>query len=271
MSYPGPPPLSPWQQRWRHLVGGICDLVYPPRCFGCGGLFESITSSEAAPNLRRWLCGGCIEELPFIHSACCQVCGEPYDGDLEHAFRCWNCGGRPFAFDYAHSAHLANGLVRDFVHRFKYQGHYQLRGLMACLLERALATPRLLDEPLHDWLLVPVPLHQSRQMARTYNQSWELCIELARRTGIPAANPLRRTRRTPPQAGLDRSRRMANLQGAFALHPSATSPRAQSLAGRSILLVDDVLTTGSTCHECAQVLREEGKVEKVVVITVARG
>lgn len=267
MSYPGPQPPSPWRQRWAQLVGRLFEVVYPHRCFGCGGLFDG----AAEAGLRRWLCGGCIEDLPRIHSAACQVCGEPYDGDLEHAFRCWNCEGRPFAFEYAHSAYLADGLVRDLVHRFKYQGQYQLRGLMANLLEQALTTPRLLEEPLQEWVMVPVPLHRTRQVDRSYNQAWELCLELAKRTGIPTANSLRRIRRTPPQAGLDRSRRMANLQGAFDLHPKAVPSGTRSLRGRSVLLVDDVLTTGSTCHECARVLREEGEVEKVVVITVARG
>jgi len=271
MSHPAQPPINHWWLRWSRLAGQALNIVYPPRCFGCGGLFESAGKDGSGPSLRRWLCGGCIEDLPLIQSAACQVCGEPFDGDLEHAFRCWNCEGRPFAFEFAHSAYQADGLVRDLVHNFKYQGRYQLRGLMANLLEQALATPRLAEQTLQDWLLVPVPLHRWRQMARSYNQAWELCLELTQQTGIPAANPLRRTRRTPPQAGLDRNRRIANLQGAFTLHPSALDPRTPTLQGRSVLLVDDVLTTGSTCHECARVLREEGGVEKVVVITVARG
>lgn len=263
------PPASTWWRRWQPLANHLVDLVYPHRCFGCSGWFEPPAANAGPAHLERWLCPGCIDTLPLIQSATCQVCGEPYDGDLEHAFRCWNCHGRPFAFEFAHSAYQAEGIVREVVHRFKYQGHYELRGLLTSLLAHTLESPRLAPEPLHQWLLVPVPLHRWRQMTRTYNQAWELCRELSHRTGIPAVNPLRRNRRTPPQAGLDRNRRLANLQGAFSLR-SAPAPRAL-LRGRSILLVDDVLTTGSTCHECARILRDEGGAEKVVVITVARG
>jgi competence protein ComFC len=268
MASPSSPILRSWWQLGMALGKRALNTLYPERCFGCGGWFEGRASESGGSDLRRWLCGGCVEDLPRIYGAACQVCGEPYDGELDHAFRCWNCEGREFAFESAHSAYQAEGLVRDLVHRFKYQGHYHLRGLMAALLEPSLSTPQLVQETLSDWVLVPVPLHRWRQMTRSYNQAWEICLALAKNTGLTAANPLRRTRRTRPQAGLDRSRRMANLEGAFILQAARAAP---SLVGRSVLLVDDVLTTGSTCHECARVLREEGGVEKVVVITVARG
>jgi ComF family protein len=102
-------------------------------------------------------------------------------------------------------------------------------------------------------------------MLRGYNQSRELAIELARTTGIPTQNALRRSRYTLAQAGLDRDRRLRNLRSAFSIRPG------HSVRGRRILLIDDVLTTASTAQECARVLQRDGGAEKVVVITVARG
>jgi competence protein ComFC len=240
------------------------DLALPRRCFGCDLPRED--PEPSLPCLDTWLCRACQDSLPLIQPPLCSVCGEPFPGDLTRDFRCWNCDGRAFDFEFAVSGYRAEGLVRDLIHGFKYDSRYELRGLLAVLLRQALQDSRLLQEPgLSSWLLVPVPLHPWREMTRGYNQSWEICLHLSRATGIPAQKILRRLRRTTSQAGLDRSRRLKNLRGAFALRPGA------DVRGRRILLVDDVLTTGSTCQECARILRHEGGAEKVVVITTARG
>jgi len=247
------------------------DLAFPPVCFGCKTL---LPPSEERPEMdvRQWLCATCIEELPAIEPPLCAVCGEPYDGALSQEFICWNCSGRKIAFDYAVSGYRAEGLVRHLIHEFKYGRRYELRGLLGALLERALLDPRLQNENLHDWHLVPVPLDFFRELRREFNQSWEICLELSRVSGIPAAKLLRRTRRTRNQASLDRTERLSNLRGAFSMrrHWPGT-PELPDVAGKSVLLVDDVLTTGSTTHECARVLKRHGKAQKVVVITVGRG
>jgi ComF family protein len=122
---------------------------------------------------------------------------------------------------------------------------------------------------------VPVPLHPEREADREFNQSWELCVRLGQFTGIPAAQVLERILPTVKQANLNRRQRQENLRGAFRLRPPRWwhwyLPRPPDLHGRKILLVDDVLTTGSTTSECARVLKKDGGAEKVVVITVARG
>jgi competence protein ComFC len=269
MSFPGASWLASWLPRTRPAAAQALNWVYPRICFGCN---LPLSDPEPDPaDLTTWLCHACRDALPAIAPPTCSVCGEPYAGDLTHAFQCWNCEGRRLAFDFATSAYRAEGLVRDHIHAFKYERRYELRGLLSQMLRRVLDDPRLAGEDLSTWLLVPVPLHRWREMLREYNQSWELAMELARATGIPAAKALRRTRRTTAQAGLDRDQRLENLRGAFALQPDRPRRPRPELAGRSILLVDDVLTTGSTCHECARILRRDGKAEKVVVITVARG
>ena len=270
LSPPGPPRSRPWFQRGTDQV---LDLLYPRLCFGCDVPLATPASPVASSSatLDPWLCRACQDALPVIEPPVCRVCGEPYSGALEHAFECWNCQDRDLAFDFAISAHRAEGHVRDWIHQFKYDHRHELRSLLARLLQRTLLDERLAHLDPADWLLVPVPLHPWREMTREYNQSWELCHELSRLTGIPAVNALRRVRRTASQAGLDRARRLRNLRGAFALRRPWPWENPPPLAGRRILLVDDVLTTGSTCHECARILLREGRAEKVVVITAARG
>ncbi|MCA1962852.1 MAG: hypothetical protein LDL31_02770 [Prosthecobacter sp.] len=136
-----------------------------------------------------------------------------------------------------------------------------------------LEDPRLVQENLSRWLLVPVPLHWSRKIVRGFNQSWELCCQLSDRTGIPALQALRRVNRTQRQALLNRKQRLVNMRGVFCLKNAWLPPwRAKArLQGANVLLVDDVLTTGATAHECARVLRTQAGVQKVVVITAVRG
>jgi ComF family protein len=195
-----------------------------------------------------------------------------YDGAFTNAFRCSNCEGLKLEFDFAVAACTARGPVRELIHRFKYGRRLHLRAALAVLLRRVLDEERLKDEDLAQWLLVPVPLHPERESDREFNQSWELCMRLAQFTGIPTAEVLERTQPTVKQAHLNRLQRQENLRGAFRLRPARWWNRhVPEVQGRKILLVDDVLTTGSTTSECARVLKKDGGAEKVVVITVARG
>lgn len=198
---------------------------------------------------------------------------ESLGGAIDRAFKCSNCEGRRFAFEFAISGFKAAGAMRELLHHFKYSGDLTLRGALADALIHTLTEPRLTAEDLSTWVLVPVPLHWLREMRREFNQSWELCLELSARTGIPAVQALRRRRLTQAQAKLSRTARLQNLRGVFSVG-GLWPPRCWKkprLEGRKVLLVDDVLTTGATADECAKVLRREAGVEKVVVITAARG
>jgi len=263
MSFPGPPAPSRLRRVVDPALRAAADLIYPRRCCAC-----KVPLEEGASG---WFCKACADELPFLEPPYCMVCGEFYDGAFTNEFRCMNCGGRRLEFEFAVAACRAEGAVRELVHQFKYERRLQLRGPLAALLLRTLAEPRLADENLAEWLLVPVPLHRSREMDREFNQSWELCMRLSGLTGIPAARALARVRETDTQASLDRDERLKNLRGAFALQNPGFLEEKIRLQGRRILLVDDVFTTGATTSECARVLRKEGGAEKVVVITVARG
>lgn len=255
--------LSFKQGGWKRYINALLDLLYTRRCEGCHSFLAS-----GREGLHRWLCDSCADGLKAIEPPFCQVCGETYDGAMEGAFRCGNCSNLKLHFDFAIAGYHAEGLVRELVHKFKYQRALYLRGLLAELLSSVLVDTRLQAQA-GSWILMPVPLHRSRQRQREYNQAWELCRALSATSGIPAVQGLSRVRPTTPQASLSRNQRLENLRGAFALKKGARL--ASPLEGRTVLLVDDVLTTGSTTSECARVLRREAGVEKVVVITVARG
>jgi len=248
---------------WRGCGTALLDLLYTRRCEACDAFLESGRERE-----RRWLCDGCHEGLARIEPPYCQVCGEAYDGAMTGTFRCGNCAELTMHFEFAVAGFKAEGAVRELVHRFKYQRALHLRGLLGTMLERALEDPRLAQNGA-GWVLVPVPLHHARQREREYNQARELCRVLGRSCGSPVVDALARLRPTTPQASLSRRQRIENLRGAFAVRRRVL--KAGGLAGKKVLLVDDVLTTGSTTSECARVLRREAGVEKVVVITVARG
>ncbi len=254
----------------RPVLAAAVDLLYPRLCCGCKTPLDP-GAGAASTDIQALFCHTCEEALPWVQAPCCRVCGETYDGAISGDFRCANCSGRRLEFEFATAACHARELVRELVHQFKYERRLHLRGALAGLLLRTLEEPRLAREPLASWLLVPVPLHPEREQDREFNQSWELCLRLARLTGIPAVNALARVQETDPQARLNRQERLKNLRGAFALRKVRPWQKKPALQGRGILLVDDVFTTGATTNECARVLRREGGAQKVVVITVARG
>lgn len=253
------------------LTGGFLGLLYPRNCAGCEEPLDGDGDAD-----RTWLCQPCESRLHRIAPPYCGVCGQSYAGEVSEAaarFRCGNCADLDLAFDFAVGAYRNEGLARELIHRFKYGRQHALCALLGELLRGALTDDRLAGSLAagERWTLVPVPLHGRRLRDRGFNQAAELCRVLRRSVGdaFDLTPALRRVRHTGHQAALDRGDRLSNLQGAFALAPGR---RLRSrIAGRSVLLVDDVLTTGATAAECARVLVETGGAAKVVVITVVRG
>ena len=173
-----------------------------------------------------------------------------------------NCGDSDLAFDFATSAYRSRGVVRDLIHALKYGRQLHLRHWLGRMLAEGFDDPRL--EAMSIDGVVPVPLHPAKLREREFNQSALLAREAARRRGLPVLDCLRRGRFTETQTHFHREERFANLSGAFEMRTGA------DVRGQTLVLVDDVLTTGSTADSCARALREAGAVA-VVVITVARG
>ncbi len=241
---------------WR----GLADLLYPPFCPAC----DAVRLPAGADGRHPSLCPGCLRQLVPVARPFCERCGQPYDGPPDDRFHCSNCAGRELAFDFAIAPYLARGTLRELIHRFKFGRTLPLRQPLGRLMARVFDDPRLAGAG--GWTLVPVPIHRWRYRQRGFNQAVELAAVLSRETSLPVVPALRRVRFTPSQSRLSREERLANLDHAIAPHPR----QMRRVAGRDVLLVDDVFTTGSTAQACAQVLVHNG-VRKVVVITLARG
>ncbi|MSO70440.1 MAG: ComF family protein [Alphaproteobacteria bacterium] len=227
------------------------DFVLPPRCLGCDG-------AVAAPGA---LCPQCWSGVSFIAPPFCACCGLPQEFDLGAEALCGACIAEAPPFARARAVLRYDAASRGLLLRFKHADRTDAAPAFARWLQRAGA--ELLAEA---ELIVPVPLHWSRLLARRYNQSALLAIALGRLSGrrvVP--DLLLRRRRTPSQGGMSATGRRRNVAGAFALRA-----RAQPLvAGKRVLVIDDVLTTGATAVECARVLLRSGAAA-VDVLTLAR-
>ncbi|MEI6560570.1 MAG: ComF family protein [Verrucomicrobiota bacterium] len=235
----------------RRAVGALLDLLYPPHCAIC--LCKTHTGEH--------LCPACRKDAPAIRAPFCATCSEPFFGRIDGAFLCPNCRERRLRFTCAVSRHPSRGAVRTLIHRFKYSGKVYLRNVLTDWLAETLEDSRLQFPPCDR--LVPVPLHPTRERERGFNQALLLAEGLARRSAIPLADCLKRTRYTTTQTIFDREARMENLRGAFQMRQNA------DVRNLHLLLIDDVFTTGSTVDECARVLRDAGAAS-VRVATVAR-
>jgi ComF family protein len=222
------------------LLQAAVSLLYPPVCTICG---RSIRANE-------YLCGQCETKVTRIVAPFCQKCSEPFEGSITGAFSCANCAHRMIYFDAAVAAYRGRGIVRQIVHEFKYGRQLHLRYLIARWLRAALDDERLCG--LRFDVIVPVPLHPTRQRERGFNQAGLLGELLSVQTSIHGKPVLERVRYTTTQTALDRSERMENLHNAFRLRKNA------DVRGLRVLLVDDVLTTGSTLNECARILKRAG-------------
>lgn len=228
---------------------GLLDLVLPPRCPAC----REIVADE------HRFCAACWAQLAFITAPFCAGCGVPFEVDAGADARCGECLLRPRRFDAARAAVVYAGPGRAAVLGLKHGDRLHLSEVMAPHLHRT-----ALDWLGPDTLLVPVPLHRWRLWRRGFNQSVLLAASLARRSGAPLErDALVRVRATRTSQGLNRRQRALNVRAAFKV------VRPAAVAGRNIVLVDDVYTTGATVEACTRVLRRAGALS-VRVLTWAR-
>jgi len=221
-------------------LGAIVSLLYPPVCAICRA---NVRASE-------YLCDQCEAKVVRIVAPFCQKCSEPFQGAIMDTFTCANCAHRTIHFDAAVAAYRSRGIVRDIIHHFKYGRQIYLRHLVARWLRAALDDARLRDCRFD--IIVPVPLHPTRQRERGFNQASLLAELLSAEVSIPSKLLLERIRYTTTQTALDRAERMENLHNAFRLRKN------MDVRGLRVLLIDDVLTTGSTLSECARILKRAG-------------
>ena len=231
----------------------LLDMLYPRNCIGCG---------QSSPETFSHICWDCWSDTLRVEPPFCDRCGDPVAGAIDHDFICYACSSEKPSFDGARSVVRYDGVVGDALRRFKYQKALWLAPDLAELLRNGLHAEY--PDVLFD-CIVPVPLHHVHRRERGYNQSAVLAFELSRRIRCKSRpGLLRRIRPTATQTHLTASQRLSNVKNAF--QPG----RAATLAGRHVLLIDDVMTTGATVNACAKALKAGGA-KTVHVMTVARG
>jgi ComF family protein len=233
------------------IAKAFVNILYPIHCVGC--------KSPLDPLDERGICIRCANNIRRNPQPHCHVCGRSVH-DEKHL--CGECVKTAYEFSAARSAYLYEGTVRELIHVFKYGCGLRLRGLLSRLVIDFLKDNASLSDNID--AVTFVPLHNNRLRERGFNQSKVLAEAVASDFGIPLINGLDKIKKTPPQSELSRQKRLSNLKGSFRVR----SPK--ETAGKRILLVDDVMTTGSTLNECSRVLRQAGAVE-VRCLTMARG
>jgi ComF family protein len=231
----------------------VLDLLFPPRCVACH-------------RLGAWFCASCADLVETIGPPVCYRCGLPLDGPMPHsspppAPTCWQCLRWPPHLDGLRSCAFHSSPLREAIHDFKYEDMRVLAAPLGDLMVEGWLSPGIGIARMD--VIVPVPLHPSRERKRGYNQAVLLARRMGTRLDLPVADRvLKRTKRTRPQVGLGIQERKSNVENAF----QCAEP---SLKGKRVLLVDDVCTSGSTLVAACRALRDGGA-SSVWAYTLAR-
>ena len=235
---------------WRSII----DLILPPRCVMCGQIMDT----------DKGICDECIEKIEFLKAPVCYHCGQPLIGVSQQSslhLLCGNClNKKRKIFRFSRSAFAYDDFSKKLILDFKFYDRTDLAPELAKML--LVAGEDIFKAGVD--IMVPVPLHYTRLIKRKYNQSALLAKELGKLTGIEVDNfSLYKKRPTKPQVECSGAARLHNLKGAFELKNN------EKFEGKKVLLIDDVMTTGSTLKECTSILKK-AKVKSIDALTVAR-
>lgn len=222
--------------RWLPRRCRLCEVVFKGDCNICPRCVEQF--ADLPP-----LCGRCAETLPAADVDCVACLDQAPDFDQVLVAWVW--------------AAPLNGLIR----RFKFDGNRAIGWDLSQLLAKKLL-PKIDKFAHRPDSLLPMPLHKSRLIERGFNQSYLLASALSKAWGLPLLSGVERMRATPPQSGLSRRQRQKNLRGAFAVQQASKG----GIKGKHIVLVDDVMTTGSSAQELSRTLLREGAASVAVVV-----
>jgi ComF family protein len=231
------------------LVKAGLDLLFPPRCLLCGSFLQE----------ERALCGGCLQTVEYIRPPLCRCCGRKVAGEGDRQHLCGDCLRHPPPYRSARAMIRYDQPARVLLHRLKYAGDTTVLPGLARIIEEAPIT-----EVPESGFIIPVPLHRRKLQERGLNQSLLIArLLFPSRLQDIRTDILNRVRDTPAQTSLGGGARRKNLRSAFQVAGNG------ELAGRSVCLVDDVLTTGTTVYECSRILLAMGATE-IQVFTLAR-
>lgn len=228
------------------LFGQLLDLIFPPRCAIC------------KKKGQKMLCDDCLSKVTYIKPPICRICGKPRDkyfaGDL-----CEDCCKKGMPFTTARSVVLYDGVMKEAIHKFKFEGKKALSPILGRFLIEHLNRSEIPIKKIDT--VIPLPLSKKRERQRGYNQTELLAKEISARYPIKMdSRSLKKVKDITPQFELSRKERLLNIKGAFSCSP---------LTGKNVLLIDDIFTTGATVREASRVLKAAGAAS-VYVLTLAR-
>ena len=230
------------------------DVLYPRNCPVCRDVVTPKGES---------VCTGCREFLPYVTEPACMKCGKPINSEQEEY--CEDCGKRKFSYERGYAVFTYDEVMQQAVADYKYNNKKEYAIFFAQELAEVYRS-RLSGLGIE--ALVPVPIHRARRRYRGYNQTEVMCEELSRLIGIRVDTQLLvREKKTAPQKELSEAERLQNLESAIRWNPAR---QQNSVVPRTVLLVDDIYTTGSTAEVCARVLLRNG-IQKVYLLCLCIG
>ena len=230
----------------------LIQFFFPERCVGCGELLKEDTPL---------FCNNCFLTLKAINPPFCYKCGYPFPGYVKVSHLCGECIKEKRYFDFARSCFSYEGLIREAIQKFKFNGKVFIGLKFADIMFSR--TSYFFEK--RDWdLIIPVPVHINKLRKREFNQAQVLASKIAFYLGIPYLRYLLIKKiNNPSQFSLKREDRIKNVKGVFDIvHP-------KKIKEKKLLLIDDVMTTGATVNECAKILKRYGA-KRVDVFTIAR-
>lgn len=241
------------QKGLKNFAAGLLNLLYPPHCYVCETPLEGI--------IKMYICANCFAMIERPKAPMCLKCGAMLSISISNSVDlCLECANQRRFFDLARSFGIYEdgGVLASLIWGLKYRGEVALSKELAGYLYQ---TFNEIGQPSQVEAITFVPLSKLRQRERGFNQAELLAKDLGKKLNLAVFPALCKIKETKPQTGLNPQERKENIKGAFAL---AATPSC-----KSILLIDDVYTTGATVNECSRVLKEGGY-EQVCVLTVAR-
>lgn len=227
----------------------LVDYVLPHRCMGCSVLTESSNA----------ICGNCLQKLDFITKPYCYICGTKFTFNLQERTLCGKCIQKPPKYDIGRSLLDFNQHSKNLIHSFKYNDKTTYAKFFAKLLVQ-----KYKEEIGHIDIVVPVPMHRIKRLFRYYNPAEILAKEISNLIQKPIIpDLLLKTKWTKSQSSLSKAKRKKNLSGSIEFN------KKYNIANKSILLIDDVHTTGTTSDSCSLILKKK-KALKVALFTIAK-
>lgn len=242
----------------REYVHGFLDLCFPVVCVECGAVVSTARSDLP-------LCERCENDLPVLEGTVCWTCARPMgeqhppETSSPSAIVCGDCRTQDLELEMVLAGFHYRGVMRTVIHDWKFSAHPEWSSWLGEQLYQQIE-----DRLDGDWdLLIPIPLYHEKETSRGFNQSRRLAQSLSKQTGLPVDESTKKTVPSKPQARLSREERLENLDDVFELAPD------HRLSGKSVLIVDDIYTTGSTMNTVARKLKRGG-VERMGALILAR-